>query len=183
MFFQEQSCTCNATSISKNDIFNTNPIKCEKCPNNTIFSSITNKCITCVNGYHIERASCKACRNNEIQIYKYLNGTLLNKTICLPCSNGMVPSNDGKECIPCPILNPLNRNGTIICACDYKKMLIGNICVEKNKYPTLLNSKIKYNLRYNNGVQVDSNLFENSLRSNIFLCKVVIFFIVKFSYN
>lgn len=116
---------------------------------------------------------CKPCRDNEIMLYKFTNGTLFNQTRCVPCSNGMIPSKDSTECIPCPIKNPVQYNGTVRCTCDYKSVLLGQICVSKSSFSQLANTKNKYILQYHNGERVESNLFDKYLKENTFLCKVI----------
>lgn len=115
---------------------------------------------------------CKECKNNEIVLTYTRNGTALKESLCLQCENGMIPSEDRKRCMPCPILNPVVSDGVVKCFCDYKSVLLDDICVSTDIFPELSNDKRNFYLQYNNKKQIKSDLFDKYLKKNIYLCKV-----------
>lgn len=174
----EEKCACNERSNSVYDSSTLFSLHCEKCKSNNIFSTEINSCIKCSNGLFKKNnvTQCKLCKENEIIMYHTRNGTLLSQTRCISCTNGMVPSADGTKCIPCPILNPIKVNGTIKCMCNYKSVRLGNLCIASSLFPDFTNNKQKYFLQYHTGVQINSQLFEEQLKLNIYLCKVIYFY-------
>lgn len=171
--FLDQKCVCSLKA--KNSYSSSLLIpNCTLCPNNEVYFRDINKCLKCSNGFIKNKISttCKPCKSNEILVFHTRNGTNLNATLCMECTNGMVPSEDKKICVPCPILNPVVSNGTTKCVCDYKSVLLDNVCVSTDTFPELSNDKRNFYLQYTNREKVKSDLFDNYLKSTIYLCKV-----------
>lgn len=148
--------------------------KCTICPHGSIYIDKLKQCIRCSNGIirKNNNLECKSCRPNEIVILNYINGTSLKETHCIECVNGMIPSEDKTQCTPCPIVNPVVTKGVTKCYCDYKSILLGNICISSDIFPELANDKKEYFLQYYNGEKIKSILFASTLKANFYLCKV-----------
>ncbi|XP_012263397.3 meckelin [Athalia rosae] len=161
----EDRLTCVCNKQSKFVGFQNGCPKCELCGHNEIPTIDGLDCVAC--STYSNNSSCE-CASSDIRLERNVNGSLLEKIQCIPCTHNTYPSPDGTKCLTCR-KNAFKSH--INCPCPLISHLrIKEYCVDKNGLVEWPDIRSTYLVKYESQ-QVDSYYLRTELQLAVYLCK------------